>query len=215
MLKTERIKPLMRGYIHQVAFFIALGACSILITQSYGSRALTANIIYSLSLIGLYGISALYHCPLWSRRTYLLLKRIDHAAIFTLIAGTATPICLLGLHNASGWHLLLLSWTAAAVGMLIAVCWIHGAKWFRASLYIITGWLTVTYLPDIEFSLGSKDTWLLLTGGIIYTIGAMIYSFRRPNPFPKIFGYHEIFHILVVIASGFHFAVVYSLVHQF
>jgi len=205
------MKPLVRGYIHQAAFFIALGACTLLIAQSRESRALISNIIYSLTLTGMYGVSALYHCPMWSRRNYLLMRSIDHAAIFALIAGSATPICLLGLNNESGWRLLFMLWVIAAIGMFLAIFWTQGPKWVRAFLYVTIGWLAVPYLSEIRSSLGVADTELLLIGGIIYTIGALVYAIKHPDPFPRVFGYHEIFHILVVIASVFYFKVIYGL----
>jgi len=205
------MKPLIRGYILQAAFFIALGACALLIVKSHGAHALTANIIYSLTLTGMYGVSALYHCPIWSRRNYLLMRSIDHAAIFALIAGTATPICLLGLNNEPGRRLLFLLWGVAAIGMLLAIFWTQGPKWVRAFLYVAIGWLAVPYLPEIQSSLGPANTHLLLVGGVIYTVGALIYAIKHPDPFPLVFGYHEIFHILVVIASAFYFRVIYGL----
>jgi hemolysin III len=205
------MKPLTRGYIHQAAFFIALGACSLLIAQSHGARALSSNIIYSLTLTGMFGVSALYHCPMWNRRNYLLMRSIDHAAIFAFVAGSATPICLLGLNNELGWRLLSILWIIAAIGMFSAIFWTQGPKWIRAFLYISIGWLAVPYLSEMRSSFGIANTQLLLIGGIIYTVGALVYAVKRPDPFPRIFGYHEIFHILVVIASAFYFRVIYSL----
>ncbi len=205
------MKPLIRGYIHQAAFFIAFGACVMLIAQSHGTRSLISNIIYSLTLIGMYGVSALYHSPMWSRRNYLLMRSIDHAAIFACIAGTATPICLLVLKNESGWKLLSIMWAIAAIGMFLTIFWTQGPKWIRACLYVTIGWFAVPYLSEIRSSLGAADTELLLIGGIIYTVGALVYAIKRPNPFPRVFGYHEIFHILVVIASVFYFKVIYFL----
>lgn len=205
------MKPLLRGYIHQVGFVIALGACSLLIAHSHGTRALASNMVYSFSLIGLYGVSALYHTPLWGRRAYALMRCIDHAAIFGLIAGSATPICLLGIKGELGFELVCLIWGVAILGMLIAVFWSRGPKWVRALLYVSAGWLAFPYLPQIESSLGTTNLWLLLAGGITYTLGAIVYACKRPDPIPHIFGYHELFHLLVVIASGFHFVIIYNL----
>lgn len=205
------MKPLARGYIHQAAFYIAIVACGILIYHAHGSVALLPILIYSFTLILLYGVSALYHCPMWSRQNYLLMRRIDHAAIFALIAGTTTPICLLGLKSESGVRLLSIVWGVAIIGMLIAIFWTHAPKWARAFLYLIIGWLSLPYLSEIKSSLGIVNTELLITGGIIYTVGALIYAFKWPNPYPLVFGYHEIFHIFIVIASGFHFKVIYNL----
>jgi len=205
------MKPLTRGYIHQVVFYVAICACAILITHSRGTLALISNIIYSITLIGLYGISALYHCIMWDRRTYLLLRSIDHAAIFALIAGSATPICLLGLKSESSLRFLAIMWVIAATGMILAIFWTQRPKWTRSFFYVAMGWLAIFYLPEIKSSLGVADMELLLIGGITYSVGALIYASKRPDPFPKIFGYHEIFHVLVVIASVLYFKVIYGL----
>lgn len=205
------MKPLIRGHIHQVAFFVALGACGFLIAESHGTRALIANIIYSLTLVGMHGVSALYHRKMWSRQKYLLMRSIDHATIYAFIAGTATPICLLGLHNAAGRRLLMSLWGIAVIGMVLAIFWTQGPKWVRAFLYVMMGWLAAPYLAEIKSSLGAEDTALLLSGGIIYTVGALVYAIKRPDPFPRVFGYHEIFHVFVVIASALFFKVIYGL----
>lgn len=205
------MKPLIRGYIHQIAFFIALGACALLLAKSNHADAFIANIIYSITLCGMYGISALYHRPIWSRGHYLLIRSFDHGAIFTLIAGTATPICFLGLKSQSGLHFLIFLWGIAIIGVTSAIFWTRGPKWSRACLYLLMGWLAIVYFSEIKAAIGTANMQLLLLGGILYTLGALIYAFKWPNPFPKIFGYHEIFHLLVVIASTFHFIVIYRL----
>lgn len=158
----------------------------------------------------MYGISTLYHLPTWSRKNYLILRRIDHAAIFLLIAGSATPVCLLKLQGTVGLHLLTIFWVAAFIGMLMAIVWTHEPKWVRASLYIAIGWIGVLYFPEIKAALDPTNFYLLVSGGIIYTVGALVYAFKRPNPFPQVFGYHEIFHVFVVLASAFHFCTNYN-----
>jgi len=210
--KQPTMKPLTRGYIHQAAFFIAICACTILVIRSHGSYALLASLIYSASLIGMYGVSALYHVPTWSHKYYLIMRRIDHAAIFVLIAGSATPICLLKLHGAAGWQLLSIFWVVACTGMFMATIWTHGPKWIRALMYVAMGWIGVIYFPEIKSALDATNFHLLVTGGIVYTVGALVYAFKRPNPFPRVFGYHEIFHVFVVFASAFHFCLNYNLI---
>lgn len=205
------MKPLIRGYIHTAAFFIALAACGMLLARSHGAHTLIPNLVYSISLIGLYGISALYHCPMWNRPAYLLIRRIDHAAIYALIAGTATPICLIGLKGKMGMELLIIMWVGAIVGMMIAIFWSHSPKWIRAIFYVILGWACIPFIPEIKSALGVYNMKLLINGGLIYSLGAVVYAFKHPDPFPRVLGYHEIFHILVVIASGFHFVVIYNL----
>lgn len=207
----DNMKPLIRGYVHLAGFVIAIFASLFLIIHSYGSHALAANLVYSISLVGMYAISALYHYPMWSRRVYLLLRRIDHAAIYFFIAGTATPICLFGIKGQKGLQFLIILWTFALIGIFMAIFWSHGPKWMRAFLYLAIGWIGIFYLPEMKSGLGAENMRLLLIGGILFTIGALIYGFKHPNPFPKVFGYHEIFHILVVIASGFYFFIIYNL----
>lgn len=205
------MKPLLRGYVHQFAFILAFAACSLLISDSHGIRALSANIVYSITLVGLFGVSALYHTPLWGHRAYALMRCIDHAAIFGLIAGSATPICLLGIKGQLGLELITLIWIVAIIGMLIALVWGKGPKWVRAALYVSAGWLAVPYLLEMKATLGIINFWLLLAGGVTYTLGALVYACKRPDPIPHIFGYHELFHVLVVIASAFHFIIIYRL----
>lgn len=206
------MKPLARGYIHLAAFFIILCPCALLITFSHGTRALIAGLVFSASLIMQYGVSALYHFCTWSRKKYLLLRRIDHAAIFVLIAGSATPICLLKLDNEAGLQLLTILWLVALMGILMTTTWTHVPKWTRSLLYVAMGWIAIFYFPEIKTSLNLINIQLLVLGGITYTLGALIYAFKWPDPFPAIFGYHEIFHIFVVLGSGFHFAMNYNLV---
>lgn len=207
----KSMKPQFRGYIPQIAFFIAVCCCFLLMVQTKEMKALIPNAVYSLTLIGMYGISTLYHRVLWNRRQYLIMKSIDHSAIFALIAGTATPICLLGLKNESGFLLLSLLWGIAAFGMLVTFFWAQSPKWVRAFLYVILGWLVIPYYSEIKSHLGITEVHFLLAGGIFYTLGALAYAFKWPNPFPEVFGYHEIFHVLIVIASIFHFIVIYHL----
>ncbi|MBI2785244.1 MAG: hemolysin III family protein [Legionella longbeachae] len=205
------MKPLARGYIHLAAFFITLCACTILIIYSNGAWAIFASVVYSVSLVGQYGVSALYHTRMWNRQKYLLLRRIDHATIFVLIAGTATPICLLKLNNAFGLQLLSIFWLVAIIGMFMTTIWPHVPKWTRSLLYVAMGWIGIFYFPEIKSSLDTTNIQLLVIGGVTYTIGAMIYAFKWPDPFPSVFGYHEVFHVLVVVASGFHFCLNYNI----
>lgn len=205
------MKPLARGYIHLIAFFFTLCACTVLIIYSKGNYALFASVIYSVSLIGQYGVSALYHTRMWSRQKYLLLRRIDHGAIFAFIAGSATPICLLRLKNGSGLQLLFILWLVALIGVFVTTIWPHVPKWARSLLYVAMGWIGVLYFPEIKSSLDTTSIQLLILGGATYTLGAMIYAFKWPDPFPSVFGYHEVFHVLVVLGSTFHFCLNYNI----
>jgi len=210
MSKNE--KPMLRGHFHQSAFFYSLGICTLMILQTQNKKALISAIIYSISLCGLFGISALYHRPQWGPNARQWLRRIDHAAIYILIAGSATPICLMGLPPEIGQKILLMVWPAATLGILQSLFWIKAPKWVATLFYMLVGFSVVPYLPELYDALGFTKVGLILTGGLFYTIGALVYALKFPNPIPKYFGYHEIFHILVIVASAFHFYVIFGLV---
>lgn len=205
-------KPLLRGHFHQAAFFFALGACGMLLAESQGTRSRIATFIYSLSLVGLFGVSALYHRPNWGAEARRRMRRIDHSAIFVLIAGTGTPIFMLAIPHAGGMKLLLVVWLAALVGIMQTLFWVNAPKWLAAILYIVMGWLALPYIPEINASLGARNGILLVVGGIIYTLGALVYAFKKPNPAPAFLGYHEVFHLMVIIAAALHFLVIANLI---
>ena len=205
------VKPLLRGHFHQAAFFFALCACSMLIAQSDSAIEVVATVIYSLGLVTLFGVSALYHRPTWSPGPRAWMRRLDHAAIFVMIAGTGTPLSLLAISPESGRRLLIIIWSAALLGVIQSIVWTSAPKLLSAILYVIMGWLAVPYLPEIQAALGTSSIVLLLVGGIIYTLGAVVYAFKWPNPWPKIFGYHEIFHLMTIIAATLHFLVIAGL----
>jgi hemolysin III len=207
-----RSKPFLRGHLHQAAFFGAVGACSVLIAVAEGSRERIAAVIYSLSLAGLYGISSLYHRPHWSDRVRPWMRRLDHSAIFVLMAGTATPLCMLGMNNDVGIKLLYCFWIAALLGILKVMFWVNSPRLVTASFYLAVGWMAAPYVPEIAAALGQQKLLLVVSGGLIYTAGAIVYALKKPDPFPKIFGYHEIFHALVIVASLLHFIVIYQLI---
>lgn len=207
-----KLKPFLRGHFHQAAFFFALGACTMLLAMAQGTRVVAATLVYGLSISALFGVSSLYHRITWKDRARSWFRRLDHASIFIFIAGTATPICLLGLQGEKGQQLLVLFWGAALLGVGSEVFWSTAPKWVSAALYVIMGWLAGPYVSDFFAVLGDLNTWLLIVGGIIYTLGAVIYALKWPNPSPRVFGYHEIFHLIVMAASVFHFVVVYRLV---
>lgn len=209
---SKHEKPMLRGHFHQSAFFYSLGICTLMILQTQNKKALISSIIYSISLCGLFGISALYHRPQWGPNARQWLRRIDHAAIYILIAGSATPICLMGLSPEIGQKILLMVWPAATLGILQSLFWIKAPKWVATLFYMLVGFSVVPYLPELYDALGFTKVALILTGGLFYTVGALIYAFKWPNPIPKYFGYHEIFHILVIVASAFHFYVIFGLV---
>jgi hemolysin III len=205
-------KPKLRGYFHQEAFYVSLGACSLLIARASGIQAVIGTVIFSLGLLFLFGVSAIYHRPIWPPRQRAILKRIDHSAIFVLIAATFTPICLLALPQERGTPLLMLVWFVALAGIMQSIFWVKAPKIFTAVFYVLMGWLALPYMADFKNSLGSVGVFLILGGGIAYTIGAVFYALKWPRIFPQTFGYHELFHFLTVIGAALHFIAIYRLI---
>ncbi len=215
-MNTQIIKPLLRGHFHQAAFFMSLGACLMLLAKAQGVKGFVAALIYSLSLLTLFGASALYHRPQWKPRMRQWMKRFDHSAIFILISGTITPICLLALPAEAGTKLLVITWITAIFGIIQSFFWVKAPKWVSSLIYLCAGWLAISYLPEMKTSLPTLDLAYIIIGGVFYSFGAVIYALKKPNPFPHVFGYHEIFHLLVIIAAFFHFVVVNHLMsHPF
>jgi hemolysin III len=207
-------KPLLRGVLHQEAAWFALGAGSVLISMSHTVEAAIAAAIYSLSLVFQFAVSGIYHRVQWTtERARFLMRRADHSAIFVLIAGTYTPISLLGLAEAEGHKLLATIWIGAAVGVLLSLFWVRAPKALVAVIAVILGWTIVPYFAETRRLLGG-DTWVVLAGGIAYTLGAIVYAAKRPNPYPRVFGYHEVFHVLTIIGAVLHFAVVLRIVRN-
>ncbi len=209
---TEKVKPLLRGHFHQAGFFIALGASGVLIATAHGLYARLVFLVYSLSLCGMFAISGLYHRINWQPIARAWWRRLDHSAIFILIAGTGTPICLLGMSGEAGLHLFWIFWTMAIAGVFKELFWLRAPRWISVVFYLIMGWAALPYLPEMSKSLGTANVFLMIAGGVLYTVGAVIYAIKKPNPIPKIFSYHEVFHLLVMIAALLHFIVIYQLV---
>jgi hemolysin III len=211
-MDTEIQKPLFRGHLHQQAFFIALGACAILVFKGSSSLMFFSSLIYSIGLLAMFGISAFYHRPYWPPKQRDLMKRIDHAAIFVLIATSMTAFCLLTLPE-KGLQLITIGWIAATLGILRAFFWVHAPKYISASFYLIMGWLPLPYINDFRVVLGEQKFSLILIGGVIYTLGAVIYATKRPKLNPQFFGYHELFHLFTIIAATLHFIAFYQLIN--
>lgn len=206
-------KPILRGHFHQAAFFYSLGICTAMILQTQSKLALTSALIYSIGLCGLFGISALYHRPRWGPRARQWMRRIDHAAIYILIAASATPLCLMALEPKVGHKVLLMIWPCATLGILQTIFWINAPKWVATTFYLLVGFSLAPFLPELYQALGTSKVTLILIGGLLYTLGALVYALKYPDPKPKYFGHHEIFHILVIVASAFHFYVIFGLVN--
>jgi hemolysin III len=178
---------------------VAIAAGIVLVVLAEGAPAKWAAAVFALSSVLLFGNSALYHRFDWPPRTKLILKRIDHANILLLIAGTYTPLAVLALPPSQSVLLLSLVWGGAALGILFRVFWVHAPRLLYVALYLLLGWAAVMYLPDL-FAANAAMMVLVIVGGLLYTFGAIVYAMKRPNPWPGAFGFHEIFHVCTVLA---------------
>lgn len=201
------LKPTWRGWIHAGTFPFTIAAGIVLICLAQGAPAKWASAVFMLTSMLLFGNSALYHRIDWKPKMKLLLKRIDHANIFLLIAGTYTPIAVLALPPAQGALLLVIVWSGALLGIGFRVFWIGAPRWLYVVLYLALGWAAVMYLADI-FNANAASMILVIVGGLAYTLGAVAYGLKRPNPFPGKFGFHEIFHTLTVVAFVCHWTAI-------
>jgi hemolysin III len=177
-----------------------------------GGEQLIAATVYVITLVALFGVSSTYHRSKGSAAVVLRWKRADHATIFLMIAGTYTPLCVLGVGGEAGMQMLALIWTGSLLGVLRATLWHKAPRAISAGLYIAVGWMMAWFHADVRAGIGDGWLALVLLGGVFYTLGAVIYALRWPDPRPQVFGYHEIFHVLVIAAAGCHFAVVMQLV---
>ena len=198
-------KPRLRGWLHAYAFFIAL-VCGTVLTSIF---PLPSVAIYSLTVCGLFGVSALYHRRVWSPRGYQIMRRLDHAMIFIFIAGTYTPFCAVLLPPVKGLVLLAVVWSGAIAGAVMSLIWPHAPRWVSAPLYLALGWVAVAVLPDILRNGGVAALVLLVVGGAAYSIGAIFYALRRPDPWPTVFGHHEFFHACTIAAAICHQIAIY------
>ena len=193
------LKPTWRGWIHAGTSPVAIAAGIVLITLADGAVAKWACAVFMATSVLLFGNSALYHRFDWGPRTKAVLKRIDHANIMLLIAGTYTPIAVLALPPQKGILLLTLVWTGALLGILFRVFWINAPRWLYVALYLLLGWAAVMYLGDLLQASVAMMV-LVIVGGLLYTGGAVCYALKKPNPWPGRFGFHEIFHVCTVLA---------------
>ena len=203
------LKPRLRGVLHQWAFFAAVAAGVVLVALANGVRERLAAWVYAVALAAMFGASAVYHRVDWrtpARRDWA--RRLDHSTIFLFIAGSYTAFTLLASEGAFSVLLLALVWVAAVLGLALNLAWIESPKWVGSLAYLCVGWLGVIALPQLFSSLGVTAAVLVVVGGGLYTLGAVVYSMRWPDPFPAIFGFHEVFHTLVVAAAATQFVAV-------
>jgi hemolysin III len=206
------LPPRFRGRLHQIAFVLAVPAGILLIVLANGVTASIAASLFVVSLCALFGASGTYHMHHWPPLIKARLQRLDHAMIFVLIAGSYTPVALLALEPAWGITFLVLAWGIAAGGAILAVWHIRLIHRFAAVLYIGFGWLLVLALPAVLRSMDGTELILLASGGLLYTLGAIGLWTRRPNPSPRLFGYHEVWHAMTLLAAGCHYTLVLLLV---
>jgi hemolysin III len=201
-------KPRLRGVLHQWAFFFAAPLGLLLALAADGRRAVAAAAVFAASVVAMFGVSALYHRVTWSPGRRLLIRRLDHATIYVLIAGTYTPFGLLVLTGA--WRIGVLSvvWSGAAVAVFLKLAWLEAPKWLSAVIAVALGWVGVVALPELLDKAGAAATLLALAGGVFYTLGAVVYARESPDPHPGVFGYHEVFHALVIAAVALQYAAV-------
>ena len=207
-------KPTWRGVLHQWAAVVAFGAGAALVVLAPDARSRIAVGIYAASLALLFTISAVYHRIHWDPVPRTWLRRADHASIFLLIGGTYTPVALLALDADIARRLLILVWSGAALGVLVSMLWPGAPKFVGAVIAVAVGWTIVPYVGTLRRVLETSELWLIVVGGLAYTIGALVYALKRPDPRPDHFGYHEVFHALTLVGAGTHLAAVVSILRR-
>ncbi len=193
------VRPLLRGVLHEVAF-VVVALVGIAFGAALDGRRLVAAVVFAASAAAMLGASALYHRRMWGPRGRLWMRRADHAGIYLLIAGTYTPVGLLAMHGTLQRVMLAVVWAGAAAAILFKFCWVGAPKWVSVVLGITLGWVGVAAMPQLAHSAGLAAVILLAVGGIAYTAGAIVYGLKRPDPFPRVFGYHEVFHAFTLVA---------------
>jgi hemolysin III len=203
----------MRGVIHYWSFLISVATGATLISlaaATVSGKAALATSIYGVTVLGLFGVSALYHRRWWhSLRVRAWMKRLDHSMIFLFIAGTYTPFMLLSMPPKTGYVVLGIVWGGAILGVGLKLLWPHAPRWLGTPIYIALGWVAVFILPDLLHHAGVAALVLLLVGGLFYTIGAIFYATRWPDPWPRVFGHHEFFHAATVLAALCHYIAIW------
>ena len=202
---VRTVKPRLRGWLHAGTFPVALVAGIVLVVLAHDTRERVATAVYALSAVLLFGISALYHRGNWSPKAERRLKRLDHSNIFLIIAGTYTPFSVILLGNHGGTTLLWIVWGAALAGIAFRVLWVGAPRWLYTPVYLALGWVAVFYLGALLRTGGPAVVALLAVGGAFYTVGGVVYALKRPDPSPRWFGFHEVFHAFTLVAFIAHY----------
>jgi len=209
---SRHMKPLLRGHFHQAMFFITLGAGIPLIFRCDSLKEYLSISVYVVCALLMFGISSLYHRITWSTEKRLFWRKLDHSGIYLMIAGTFTPVAALALPSEKSGTLLITIWAVAIFGTLQSLFFVNLPKFINALFYLVMGYLILPYLSDLINGIGMLRTWGIISGGILYTIGALCYALKRPVLRPQVFSYHEVFHLFVNLGAAFHFAVINTLI---
>jgi hemolysin III len=201
----SEVKPKLRGWIHAATAPLALAAGVVLVVLSPNAPTRVGSAVFATSALVLFTVSGIYHRGTWGPRAWRFLRRFDHANIFLLIAGSYTPFTLLLLHGTDRVVLLSVVWSGAVAGVLFRVFWSDAPRWLYTPIYVALGWAAVFYLGDFVHSASTSVLVLMAVGGGLYTLGGLVYGVRRPNPFPRWFGFHEVFHVLTIAAFVTHY----------
>ncbi|PJJ56800.1 hemolysin III [Mumia flava] len=202
---VDEIKPRLRGWLHAATWPLALAAFVVLLVLAPGAASKTGVAVYMASALLLFGVSAVYHVGRWGPRAQLALKRVDHANIFLLIAGSYTPFALILLEPRDAAMLLAMVWGGALGGVAFRVFWVDAPRWLYTPMYVMLGWAAVLWREEFVAATSTAVIVLIVVGGVLYSLGAVVYGLRRPDPFPRWFGFHEVFHTLTIAAFVTHY----------
>jgi hemolysin III len=205
-------RPYLRGISHLIAFVVSLITGPILVVKASVPAQTVASIVFGVGLSLAMGVSALYHRVWWSPRSRAVMRKLDHSMIFVLVAATYTPLILIATHRQWRVHTIVAIWGLAVVGIAIRLAWSGIPRWALTLFYIAFGYLAVIVLPMAHDQVSETSFRLFVIGGLSYSVGACCYALKRPNPFPRFFGFHEIFHLFVIAGAACHYAAIYPLV---
>jgi hemolysin III len=205
---AELVKPRLRGWLHAGTAPLAAAAGIVLVALAPTTSGKLGGAVFLAASLMLFGTSALYHRFTWGPNAEAVLRRLDHVNIYVFIAATYTPIALLALQPPSQTVLLVVIWSCAILGLFFRLCWLGAPRWLYVTLYLVMGWAALGWLPQIYASAGAAVLILIVLGGLLYTVGAVVYGRRRPNPWPRWFGFHEIFHSFTIAAFAAHYTAI-------
>ena len=206
-------KPLLRGWLHLVCFFLAIPAAVLVVLLATSGRGRVGAVVYAVGLIALFGVSGSYHRGRWTDAKRRLMQKLDHGTIFVMIAGSYTPLCLVALRGWVAATMLVVAWSGAVFGFVLSFGGTRLTRVMRGALYIVLGWVSVLAAPQLVDHLSVAELALIAVGGLLFTVGAIFLATRWPDPFPRVFGYHEVWHVLVVAAVVCHFVAIASVVN--